>query len=268
MAKRIYLSPSDQTANRYAYGNTNEAAQCRKIAKACLEALVRCGFEAKTNYADGADAMYERVNESNTWGADLHVCIHTNAGGGKGAEVFVSKKDEAHLKAAQPICDELKKISPHGISRGVKTASYYEIKYTTALCTYIEVDFHDNADIARWIVENTTAIAEAICRGICTYFGVKYVAGGAQTPAEPTAPANETVSIKLDVLGRSDKGDQVKTIQRILRSLGYKDADNEALKIDGSFGPRTEYAVRRYQTAKKLSVDGIVGKNTWKKLLG
>ena len=35
MAKLIYLSPSDQTANKYAYGNTNEAVQCRKISDAC-----------------------------------------------------------------------------------------------------------------------------------------------------------------------------------------------------------------------------------------
>ena len=267
MAKKIYLSPSDQIHNPYAYGGTNEAAQCRKIAKACKAALERCGFEAKTNYADGADAMYERVNESNAWGADLHVCIHTNAGGGKGGEVFVSEKDERHLKAAQPICDELKKISIHGITRGVKTAGFYKIKYTAALCTYIEIDFHDNKDIARWITENTTGIAEAICRGICTYFGVKYVAGS--DGGAPSAPAgNEKVSVSLGVLGKGDAGAQVKTVQRLLKSLGYKDSDDKTLKIDGDFGSKTEFAVKRYQTAKKLSVDGIVGKNTWKKLLG
>lgn len=267
MAKKIYLSPSDQIHNPYAYGSTNEAAQCRKIAKACKTALERCGFEAKTNYADGSNAMYERVNESNAWGADLHVCIHTNAGGGKGGEVFVSEKDERHLKAAQPICDELKKISIHGITRGVKTAGFYEIKYTAALCTYIEIDFHDNKDIARWITENTTGIAEAICRGICTYFGVKYVAGS--DGGAPSAPAgNEKVSVSLGVLGKGDAGAQVKTVQRLLKSLGYKDSDDKTLKIDGDFGSKTEFAVKRYQTAKKLSVDGIVGKNTWKKLLG
>ena len=43
MAKKIYISPSDQTENRYAVGNTNEAEQCRKIAAALVEALTRCG---------------------------------------------------------------------------------------------------------------------------------------------------------------------------------------------------------------------------------
>lgn len=39
MAKKIFLSPSDQTGNRYAYGNTSEAIQCGKIADALLDAL-------------------------------------------------------------------------------------------------------------------------------------------------------------------------------------------------------------------------------------
>jgi hypothetical protein len=30
MAKKIYVSPSDQDGNLYAVGNTNEMAQCQK----------------------------------------------------------------------------------------------------------------------------------------------------------------------------------------------------------------------------------------------
>ena len=73
--KKIYLSPSDQVRNIYAYGNTNEAAQCRKIAAACKTALERSGFAVRTNFEDGTNAMYTRVAESNTWGADLHLCM-------------------------------------------------------------------------------------------------------------------------------------------------------------------------------------------------
>ena len=41
MAKKVYLSPSDQTKNTYAYGNTNEAVQCGRIAEATKKALKR-----------------------------------------------------------------------------------------------------------------------------------------------------------------------------------------------------------------------------------
>ena len=33
--------------------------------------------------------------------------------------------------------------------------------------------------------------------------------------------------------------------------------------IDGNFGPRTESAVRAYQTQQNIGVDGIVGDQTW-----
>ena len=38
--------------------------------------------------------------------------------------------------------------------------------------------------------------------------------------------------------------------------------------VDGDFGPRTDAAVREYQTANGLTVDGIVGPHTWAKMLG
>lgn len=37
--------------------------------------------------------------------------------------------------------------------------------------------------------------------------------------------------------------------------------------IDGSFGPDTEKAVKSFQAARNLKVDGVAGKNTWEALL-
>lgn len=261
--KKIYLSPSDQVRNSYAYGDTNEAAQCRKIASACKAALERNGFAVRTNFEDGSNAMYTRVAESNTWGADLHLCIHTNAGGGKGAEAYVIDKSERRLAAAQPIYDEVRAIAPYGSSRGVKTARFYELRYTTGMCVYLEVDFHDNAEIAKWIVNNTTAIGEAIAKGVCRCFGVSFDASAGQA----AKPAVRTTDITLDVLWRGSRGTQVKTLQRLLKQLGYKDDDGKVLAIDGSFGPATEQAVRKFQKNRLGGADGICGAKTWAKLL-
>lgn len=176
---KVYLSPSDQVRNLYAYGGTNEAAQCRKIAAACKAALERCGFEVRTNFSDGSNAMYERVSESNAWGADLHVCIHTNAGGGSGCVVFVDALDDRHKKYGQAVYEAVSAITTANEKYGVRAANFYEIKKTSGLCVYCECEFHDNARDARWIIENVEAIGEAICKGICVGAGIKYVAKSA-----------------------------------------------------------------------------------------
>lgn len=57
------------------------------------------------------------------------------------------------------------------------------------------------------------------------------------------------------------KGVYVATLQDALNTLGY-----DAGTIDGIFGNNTRNAVLRYQRAKGLTVDGIVGCNTWRAL--
>jgi hypothetical protein len=181
---KIYLSPSNQIGNAYAYGGTNEAVQCRRIAAACKSALERCGFEVKTNYADGENAMYDRVRESNAWGADIHLCIHTNAGGGRGCVVFVSSKSDGRMKYAQPVYDEIDAITPYRSVYGIREKQFYEIRNTSGTCIYCECEFHDSPELARWIIENTDEIGEAICRGMCRAAGKKYIEKGSESDME------------------------------------------------------------------------------------
>lgn len=179
MAKRIYLSPSDQNANYYASGNTNEMVQCQRIANACETALKRCGFEVINNKTD---TMEERVAESNAWDADLHVCIHTNAHNGvtTGTRIFASSMTSEGCKASKAVFDVLAPKTP-GTSESVSAyPGLYEIRMTTAPCVYVEADFHDVPKIAKWIIENVVLIGEAIAEGICNYYGVKYVAPSAK----------------------------------------------------------------------------------------
>jgi len=57
-------------------------------------------------------------------------------------------------------------------------------------------------------------------------------------------------------------GEDVRYMKDALFALGYY-AKNIAKITNASFGADTHDAVLRYQTAKKLTVDGIIGKNTW-----
>ncbi len=58
-------------------------------------------------------------------------------------------------------------------------------------------------------------------------------------------------------LGKGDKGTQVQRLQKFLNWYG-----NYGLAIDGSFGNLTDAALRKYQKAAGLTVDGYFGKNS------
>ena len=60
---------------------------------------------------------------------------------------------------------------------------------------------------------------------------------------------------------RGSKGNYVCIAQDDLNTLGYRTGG-----LDGLFGIQTYNAVRRYQASRGLSVDGIIGCNTWKSL--
>ena len=200
MAKLIYLSPSDQTANKYAYGNTNEAVQCRKISDACAKALKAAGFTVINNKTD---SMYDRVAESNKKKAALHVCIHTNASNGTvaGTRIFSYDTTGEGRKAAKAVYDVLAPLTP-GKSDNISTnKTWYEMINSTAPCVYCECEFHDNKEAAEWIVGHTTEIGEAIAEGICNYFGVKKPADKpAEKPAEKPDAAVTVVKLTNEPL--------------------------------------------------------------------
>ena len=181
---KIYLSPSAQPANNYAAGDTNEQAQCNRIAEAAKSALERCGFAVRK--APEGQGYKDSVDESNAWGADLHIPIHTNAGGGAGTVVFVHRGTAAQMQYAKPIYDEVQAASPGTTDYGVRVNSgLYELGYTTATAVYVECEFHDRADLAAWIIEHTTELGEAIARGVCKGAGVTYIAPDAEPSPEP-----------------------------------------------------------------------------------
>ena len=179
MAKKIFLTPSNQPENRYAYGGTNEMVQCGKIAEACKKALERNGFEVRIAHQV---SLEEKVSKSNEWGADLHVPIHTNAFNGKvkGTRLFCYSISGNGYKACKAIMETLSPIVP-GESDGIsERQDLYEIVGTVAPVAYIEAGFHDNVDEAKWIVSHITELGEAIANGICKYYNV-----AEKAPAEP-----------------------------------------------------------------------------------
>lgn len=67
---------------------------------------------------------------------------------------------------------------------------------------------------------------------------------------------------------RQTKGTSVLLCQEILRSRNITDDSGKQLALDSQWGKSTEQAVKKYQTARKLSVTGVVDYETWRDMLG
>ncbi|MBN2362135.1 MAG: SafA/ExsA family spore coat assembly protein, partial [Deltaproteobacteria bacterium] len=63
------------------------------------------------------------------------------------------------------------------------------------------------------------------------------------------------------MLRYGSRGQAVSNLQSRLKELGFNPGP-----IDGIFGPKTEAAVRAFQRNQGITVDGIVGPQTWGKL--
>ena len=107
---------------------------------------------------------------------------------------------------------------------------------------------------------------EAGTNSIDSPVDVKYLTlvGSAEPEPEP-APAADTVTVELLTLRRGEnRGNaQIGTVQTILKAAGLYTMD-----VDNSYGPGTETAVKKFQAAKGLDADGVVGIDTWTALLG
>ena len=73
------------------------------------------------------------------------------------------------------------------------------------------------------------------------------------------SPATQRVGEAM--LRQGHQGEAVKQLQARLRQLTYDPGP-----MDGRFGPHTDQAVRQFQSATGLPVDGVVGPATWTEL--
>lgn len=86
----------------------------------------------------------------------------------------------------------------------------------------------------------------------------------ADTEKTEPAPLND-IEVKLPILKEGMTGETVKAMQGILIARGISVGPDGA---DGDFGYNTKQGVLNFQRSKHLTLDGIVGHETWTALLG
>ena len=278
-----------------AKGILDETVVDRAVSTELASILRSMGHTVKYYNSENIKDYVVETSMANQENFDWYIDIHCNASNGKGygteTLVYTDNKPQAHKISAN--------ISKLGFyNRGVKIRTdLYILKHTNAKALLVECFFIDNkSDCDLYNKVGPHAIAKAIAEGLTGTTSTSTSTSTTPTPTptpQPTpAPvkpsgndwikrlqaecnkqgfSNQTVdgipgpnTLKgCPLLKEGARGNITKLVQEKLTNLGYSTNG-----VDGIFGSGTKSAVIKYQRAKGLSADGIVGQNTWKKLLG
>jgi hypothetical protein len=173
-AQKIYLNPSDQTGNAVA-GGGNEAQYALINAKNVKTILDSNGFTSKVD-----QDFYNSPYNAKSWGADIFVSVHSNAGGGHGTETLY--KSDADKVLAGHVQDGLIANLPY-TDRGLKYRDDLHVLNATAMTACLtEVVFHDCAAKSGYkghppsesdflkSSDGQNKISKGISSGICTHY--------------------------------------------------------------------------------------------------
>ncbi len=228
MSKKIYVSPSNQQGNLYATGGTNEKEQCRKIAAACVALLEKAGFQVMCTYNED---MYARVRESNAFGADIHLAIHTNATANHnvtgGTQVLLYDLSNERARLGNAILSRLAPLTPgSSAEKLVKKSDFYEIRNAVGITAYCECEFHDTVEGSDFIIANTTPMGEAIAKGICDYYGVEIPVD--EAPVNPNTDENVLYAVQVGAFAIRENA------ERLLKNVENAGFDGFIKEIKGN----------------------------------
>ena len=256
----------------------DELTEDRKVKDSVIKYLKQLGCDVldvtppdNTSTLNG-DLSYG-VNKANNWRADLFISIHFNKAydiynGCLGSEVCVY----SNFDIAQRVVNELAKLGFKNRGQKVRN-NLYELNHTKMKAMIIEVCFVEaTEDVALYKKLGHDLIGKTIALAVTN----KKISATVETPKnnKPIINNNDNWVKRLQeecnkqgfnsypTLKKGAKGNITKLVQEKLVSLGYNTNG-----VDGIFGTGTEKAVISFQKSNGLVADGIVGKNTWGKLL-
>ena len=257
----------------------DELIDDRKVKESVIKYLKQLGHEVfdvtppDTTNTLNMDLSFG-VNKANIFNVDLFVSIHFNKAydvynGFLGSEVCVYSP----FDNAQRVVNGLSSLGFKNRGQKVRTG-LYELKHTNMKAMIIEVCFVESiGDVGLYkklghdLIGKT--IAQAIANKNINNSDVKSTVNN-EIKSNNTdnwikrlqEECNKQGFSSYPTLKKGARGNITKLLQEKLVSLGYNTNG-----IDGIFGIGTKKAVMSFQKSNRLIVDGIVGQNTWKKLL-
>jgi N-acetylmuramoyl-L-alanine amidase len=190
----------------------------RAVVKYLDEELRRCGFRTLLVAPTDKDVpLKKRTDLANAKGADAYISIHYNAFDGKfngpgkdpeGHSIHIYPGSKSGRKLAECILKYLRQGTPQK-NRGIQENNFHVLRETKMPAVLSENGFMDNMREALLMINKQFQKEVAIehAKGICDYFGVKYVPKA--TPVKkPTSTGNKIYKVQtgaFKVKGYADK---------------------------------------------------------------
>lgn len=181
----VFLSPSTQEWNYY-YTEGTEEEYMNRLADKMEPYLLASAIKFVRN--DPARNVNGAIADSNRGNYDVHLALHTNAGGGnfagklRGIDVYYSPYSYESERLATIIANNLQDIYPlPNKSRALPTTSLGEVTKTRAVSVLAEIGYHDNPADEEWLKANLGAIARSLVLSLTDYFGIPYIEPGTVT---------------------------------------------------------------------------------------
>ena len=234
---KVYLSPSRQPNNIYAWGNTNEEKEMVEIA-VLLKKILTDEYGIETVLADlnldiGARG---RPREAKEKGCSIYLAIHSNAGGSgkaKGAVALFHPASKDSKALGRILVEELNSICPYGSNRseplvdGMRAfqgkgfgeiRTPYEYGMTPVL---METNFHDHMDIAKWMTGNKEAIAKSYGRALAKFLqvGKKTEIDHVKAPVSQSADEGALYTVQVGAFRKIENAEELKAK---LWSVGFE----------------------------------------------
>ena len=238
--------------DRQIYENEFNRAAKNKFIEACMRNNFSV-YDVKPELFDVS--INERIRRINRQRLTLLVTFAYNAAANEnefsqanGVEVYYSPRNIQAENSRQLSNDVYAKLlqGTQQSGRGVKTLDVGVLSNVNCPSTLIEAGFMTNLREAGLMLNPLfqTEIGEETCQGVCEYLTATYI-------------PRDNIS-NYPTTRQGSRGNFVYLLQFVLSQYGYD------IAVDGIFGAKTAAAVRDFQTNNGLSVDGIVGPNTWR----
>lgn len=277
--KKIYINPGHSDTDPGAVGYETERRLNVAVSQYMKDYLL-ANFTCETRMSDGAMGLTAVCADANSWGADLFVSNHFNAGGGDGYEALVYSQKREELGRIF----EKHVLAAGQNSRGVKLRPGLAVLKNTHMPAIINEgafvdnlkdiqDWNDDAELKALGIAYGEAAAEFLAleekEKDLPYLITQFVRDvqGATGSKQDGIPGPETLSNTVTVSANKNATHPVvEFVQKRLLTLGY----TEVGAADGVAGRKFTQAVKAFQRDNGCVADGeITAQNkTWRKLLG